>query len=321
MLRKIWRRFWSPAVWAFALVLAAPLLASAQQTGLFPLAPIRRERVPCPMEDPLYGLYRSQYYGYFPTCWRRFPPGWGCPSPEAPNAAQSFAEIKRDELPSVEEAPPEEGGGPEGPPRPAPGGELEPLPGGRGPAVPSPEQLPPIPGGTRSPFELEKPRPAPGPSNPNGASLTPAPAEPGTAPSLNPPGDGDESPARPGSETAARLAPAPTPAPAPAPPPVLPSPSPSPSVPTAPAERGDVLGSGPESTSPLLALPDPSGPSASTVPPGGGTPVESSGPPSLPSPTPVTPPEASTASPAPVQAPRRLSVLGNLFNAIGLKRR
>ena len=217
MLRKIWRRLWSPAVWAFALVLAAPLLASAQQTGLFPLAPIRRERVPCPMEDPVYGLYRSQYYGYFPTCWRRFPPGWGCPSPEAPNPAQSFAEIKRDELPPVEEAPPEEGGGPEGPPRPAPGGELEPLPGGRGPAMPSPDQLPPVPGGNRSPFELEKPRPAPGPSNPNGAAA--APAEPGTAPSLNPPGDRDELPSRPESGTAARLAPAPTPALAPTPPP------------------------------------------------------------------------------------------------------
>ena len=291
MLRKIWRRLWSPAVWAFALVLAAPLLASAQQTGLFPLAPIRRERVPCPMEDPVYGLYRSQYYGYFPTCWRRFPPGWGCPSPEAPNPAQSFAEIKRDELPPVEEAPPEEGGGPEGPPRPAPGGELEPLPGGRGPAMPSPDQLPPVPGGNRSPFELEKPRPAPGPSNPNGAAA--APAEPGTAPSLNPPGDRDELPSRPESGTAARLAPAPTPALAPTPPPTIPSPS----VPTAPAERGDVLGSSPETSSPLLALPDPSGPSASTLPPGGGSPVESSVPPSLPSPTLMTPPEASTAPP------------------------
>ena len=39
----------------------------APETQLFPLAPIQRERVPCPMEDPVYGLYRHQYFtAYFP---------------------------------------------------------------------------------------------------------------------------------------------------------------------------------------------------------------------------------------------------------------
>ena len=40
---------------------------------------------PCRQELPVFHAYRHQFYGYHPTCWRRFPPGWGCPSPEAPN--------------------------------------------------------------------------------------------------------------------------------------------------------------------------------------------------------------------------------------------
>ncbi len=64
----------------------------AQQTGLFPLAPIRRQRVPCDREDPTYKIYKQQYFGYHPTCWRTFPPGWGCPSAQAPD----FEKSKRD---------------------------------------------------------------------------------------------------------------------------------------------------------------------------------------------------------------------------------
>ena len=78
---------------ALAFIVSTPALAHAQQSGLFPLAPIQRQRTPCPMEDPVYRMYRQQYFGYHPTCWRRFPPGWGCPSPEAPNPAASFREI------------------------------------------------------------------------------------------------------------------------------------------------------------------------------------------------------------------------------------
>src|SRR5262249_28822530 len=80
--------------------------AQAQQTGLFPLAPIRRQRVPCDQEDPVYKLYKQQYFGYHPTCWRRFPGGWGCPSPEAPNREQSFREIKPGEGAGGERAAP-----------------------------------------------------------------------------------------------------------------------------------------------------------------------------------------------------------------------
>jgi len=73
-----------------ALVVSLPELARAQQGGLFPNAPIRRQRVPCDQQDPIYKTYKYQYWGYHPTCWRRFPDGWGCPSPEAPNKEKSF---------------------------------------------------------------------------------------------------------------------------------------------------------------------------------------------------------------------------------------
>src|SRR5690348_16566394 len=46
--------------------------AEAQQTGLFPQAPIRRQRVPCDQEDLTYKIYKHQYFGYHPTCWRSF---------------------------------------------------------------------------------------------------------------------------------------------------------------------------------------------------------------------------------------------------------
>ncbi len=99
MLTNSWRRYWSQAAWGLALVLLAPAFVQAQHTGLFPLAPVRRERVPCPNEDPVYRLYRQQYFGYHPTCWRRFPPNWGCPSPEAPNPEASYAKIPKQPLP------------------------------------------------------------------------------------------------------------------------------------------------------------------------------------------------------------------------------
>ena len=90
--------------------------AQAQQTGLFPLAPIRRQRVPCEQADPVYKIYKQQYFGYHPTCWRRFPDGWGCPSPEAPNREKSFQDIKpgagAGAGPEAEAPPPEEMGAP-----------------------------------------------------------------------------------------------------------------------------------------------------------------------------------------------------------------
>jgi len=180
MLTITWRRLRSPAAWAFILVMSAPMLAEAQQGGLFPLAPIRRERVPCEMENPIYGLYRNEYFGYHPTCWRRFPSGWGCPSPEAPNAAASFKERPRDPASLPPPLGDEDPGMDLGDPLDSDGGE-----GMR----PDENQLPDLPavpeGGARSPFPTDtgperapEPRreaPAENPRNP--LDLLPPPEE------------------------------------------------------------------------------------------------------------------------------------------------
>ncbi len=83
MRRNSWRG--SHALTLVVLTAAVSLSGrvEAQQTGIFPLAPIRRQRVPCDREDPTYKVYKQQYFGYHPTCWRTFPAGWGCPSSEA----------------------------------------------------------------------------------------------------------------------------------------------------------------------------------------------------------------------------------------------
>lgn len=164
-----------------AMVLGAPSLVQAQQSGLFPLAPIRRERVPCAVEDPVYRLYRQEYFGYHPTCWRRFPSGWGCPSPEAPNAAEAFRLLPREDPDAMYgPGPDDEPGtdmGPNGAER--PGGA---APGGREP-LPAPNNLPPLPSGERSPFDLD-PRPSTPPAGEPGAPLG------GGAPPTEPPGAG-----------------------------------------------------------------------------------------------------------------------------------
>jgi hypothetical protein len=77
------RRFAIHAAWALAVVLIGPVSAHAQQMGLFPLQDVRRKRVPCANEDPMYRVVRQEYFGYHPTCWRKFPDGWGCPNPDA----------------------------------------------------------------------------------------------------------------------------------------------------------------------------------------------------------------------------------------------
>jgi hypothetical protein len=128
----------------------------AQQTGLFPLAPIRRQRVPCDREDPTYKIYKQQYFGYHPTNWRTFPPGWGCPSSEAPDRAKSLKEFRA-------------GNEPEGPgPEVTPGQDQRP-PLNRRQDIP---ELPP----ERDPF-LDNP-PAGGMPN----ALPPRNARPGAAP-------------------------------------------------------------------------------------------------------------------------------------------
>jgi hypothetical protein len=151
------------AAWALAVVLGLPALAQAQ---LFPNQQIKRERVPCCQEDPVYGIYRRQYYGYFPTCWRRFPPGWGCPSPEAPNSYTAMEEIRREIERSAAEAGPIE-------PEAEPGME-SPLPD-EAPERPPGERTIPLPGEGPSPFDIP----------PRGGEAAPTP--PATLP---PPGGG-----------------------------------------------------------------------------------------------------------------------------------
>ena len=80
-----------PALAALGTALPGTMgVAQAQQSGLFPLHPIKRERVPCPLEDPIYKQYRTQYYGYYPTQWRPFPQGCNMASPEGPHTREAL---------------------------------------------------------------------------------------------------------------------------------------------------------------------------------------------------------------------------------------
>ncbi len=159
-----------------ALLLGLPGLAQAQ---LFPNLPIRRQRVDCAHENPAYPMIRQQYWGYYPTCWRRFPPGWGCPSAEAPNWAAS---LEKQPLPKPENTGPDneedEMGGPQ------PGAN---PPGGRpGAGNVRPDALPPLPGDT-SPFE-NQPQPPAGGGNPPAGGARPGDTPPaGTPPTASAP--------------------------------------------------------------------------------------------------------------------------------------
>jgi hypothetical protein len=145
---------------ALTVVVSLPELAKAQQTGLFPLAPITRQRVPCDQEAAEYKLYKHKYFGYHPTCWRPFPTGWGCPSPEAPNKEESFKKI------------PFAGSEPRGPVQPGEGEEgMEGQPGVTRPTKPA------LPVGPRSPFETDDP--AAPPTTPRGGQRQlPPPGDP-----------------------------------------------------------------------------------------------------------------------------------------------
>jgi hypothetical protein len=148
---------------ALTMVVSLPGLARAQQTGLFPLAPIKRQRVPCDQEDPIYKTYKHQYFGYHPTCWRTFPAGWGCPSPNAPDKEKSYKEF-----------PPTAGERTDGPPEGEPDEGMGPQPGATRPAAPT------LPPGIRSPFDdpFETEKPAPRTPRGNTAPLPTAPGDP-----------------------------------------------------------------------------------------------------------------------------------------------
>jgi hypothetical protein len=165
------RRDQGLALAVLTVVLSLPELAQAQQSGLFPLYPIKRQRVPCDQEDPTYKTYKYQYFGYHPTCWRPFPDGWGCPSRLAPTKADWEKSYK--DIPPIGGAAPETG--------PTPGTGDVGAPGGPAtrPTVPSP------PADTRpSPFEDKSEDPFTTPAKPG----TP-PAQPRTSPppAANPP--------------------------------------------------------------------------------------------------------------------------------------
>ncbi len=137
------------AVLTFMAMLGAfPTLSWGQ---LLPNYSLRNHtRTPCPEESPAIKMYRTEYFGYHPTCWRKFPSGWGCPNPEAPNSAASFADRKRDRP-----NPTSDGSGD----LPADNGDLPEMPidqpGSRMQERNTPT-LPPIPGGGgRSPFDLD----------------------------------------------------------------------------------------------------------------------------------------------------------------------
>jgi hypothetical protein len=173
------RRDQGLALAVLTVVLSLPHLAQAQQSGLFPLHPIKRQRVPCDQEDPLYKTYKQQYFGYYPTCWRTFPDGWGCPSREAPNKEEEFKKLPL--LSGAGEPPTEEK-------------PMEPAGPVRRPAVPN------APEGERSPFELDKPtdpfttppRPGTEPRQPRGNSPPPTDSPPlsdNEVPDLSAPAD------------------------------------------------------------------------------------------------------------------------------------
>jgi len=181
-----------------------PQMAWAQQTGLFPLHPIKRHRVPCDHEDPIYKINKYQYFGAFPTCWHRFPDGFGCPSADAPDREKSFKETPLGSTEGPAEPTPEPEPGMENPPpRPRPnlpaipGREASPFdtppaaPGGAQPGTTNPRQRPPatdpfdspdVGGGAVPKNNTPKPPAATNPPGGNAPDLAPATDQPGRNP-------------------------------------------------------------------------------------------------------------------------------------------
>lgn len=165
----------APALLAIGLLFLLPAMAEAQ---LFPNRTIKRQRESCVAEPPFYKQVRSQYYGYFPTCWSKFPEGWACPcpNPELPNAAASYVKYPRQ---SLDAAPREPALGPDE--------EEGAMPGDQPAADPN---LPPVPN-TGSAFDELKPETPrqplpPDPSTPpRDFNANPAP-RPGDNPSVPP---------------------------------------------------------------------------------------------------------------------------------------
>jgi hypothetical protein len=307
MLTLSWRRIGSNSALALTLVVGLPALAQAQ---LFPNLFVQRKRADCANEPPFYGHVRRDYYGYYPTCWRKFPEGWGCPcpNPELPNLAAELLRQPRDPKPTI---PPEDFGDDR------PRGDRDPANPDTDPNMVPPRRtgpdsiLPAPPGGIRSPFEIDR-RPTVPDGSPRNPSLNPS--APGPARPTTPSSPFDPvTPGSPRANAGARSVD---------------------SLPSLEAPRSDRSGSASrrpslppadqEPTEPVLALPEmtpPSGSLPTTLPI-----VASPMPPSLPTNgsfiEPTNPPIAdASAQPAATQAPRRPSLIGGLFGGQGLFRR
>lgn len=292
MLTLSWRRAGATSARALALVVGLPALAQAQ---LFPNIYIQRERTPCPNEPPFYAHVRQNYYGYFPTCWRKFPQGWGCPcpNPEVVDVARDLRENPIDKA-KLERLPDDidrdrTGGAPPRTPE-----------GGRRP-LENDANIPPLP-------DLPGPL-SPAPGRPDATPPTgPVPGRPGAAPRdpfdpLTP-----DLPRSTGPGASLR-------GPAPVPVPDGPALEPPQGVSAAePGPPGDAFAGG---GTPVLALPEmertPAGPPAD---PG-----------AVPTMPPTLPPDAtyveapSASPPPPAQAPRRPSLIGGLINNMSNWRR
>ena len=185
--------------WALGclIVLAVPAFAQAQQMGLFPLGGIQRKRTPCANEDPIYRSIRQEYYGYYPTCWRRFPSGWGCPSPEAPDPEAAFRKLKRTTIaPGFEDSgrPRQNPSLDPNDPNSDPAGPIDDPAGARRPGMPAGDnRLPALPNGGDSPFDIKdgvKPKPTTPPPSDNVSPFDIKPnAAPAAKPRLEPPAD------------------------------------------------------------------------------------------------------------------------------------
>jgi hypothetical protein len=138
-------------------------MASAQ-FQLFPNAHKKRERQSCLTEPQIYKITRQQYFGYYPTCWERFPDGWGCPCPNP-------------EKPDRRAAAPGGAGESEGPAIRPPVDDLR-RPADRPGRRPNASGIPDLPTET-SPFELE-------PKAPVRAPELPPDRRPGPAANLDP---------------------------------------------------------------------------------------------------------------------------------------
>jgi hypothetical protein len=170
------RRMGRAVLWATAVLLGLPAAANAQ-FQLFPNHHKHRQRPDCLTEPQIYKITRQQYFGYYPTCWQRFPEGWGCPCPNPDKPVRGAAATTEErEQPGIRPRLDDLGTPPDR--------------GGRRPGATGVPELPPA---NVSPFDIE-PGPVRAPEVPRDRPAAPPAAAPGgsgassfDAPSINAP--------------------------------------------------------------------------------------------------------------------------------------